>query len=326
MSCISIFLRNRLISFLCVLCLLLPMLLSCGNPAADGDPFYLRFTDSTGEEVILKDRPVRVAVLFSSFAEMWQLAGGEVAVTVGESVERGFCPVDTALVDSGAGKTVNAELLIANRPDLVICSADIAAQNEISGILRDAGIPVARFRVESFSDYLSVLKIMTDITGNAEAYETNGLSVSREADTVKAIYGKRTAGSILFLRVGSSARSTKAKDASGHFAASMLEELGCFNIADRAPILLDGISMETILTENPYRIFVTTMGDEDAARSYLASLLESDAWQALSAVREGRVEILPKELFQFKPNARWGEAYRYLAEILYETDPTTENR
>ena len=326
MNRISILIRKRLFPLLLTLALLVPTFSSCETEPADDGDVYLRFTDSTGEEVVLKDRPVRVAVLFSSFTEMWQLSGGEVSVTVGESIERGFCPVGTPLVDGGAGKTINTELLIANRPDLVICSADIAAQNELWGLLRGTGIPVARFRVESFSDYLSVLKIMTDITKNAEAYERNGLAVSREIDAVKATYGKRAAGSILFVRVGSSARSTKAKDADGHFAASMLEELGCLNIADRAPILLDGISIETVLTENPHRIFFTTMGDEDAALAYLDSLLQSDTWKSLSAVREGRVEILPKELFQFKPGARWGEAYRYLAEILYETDPTTENQ
>ena len=27
--------------------------------------------------------------------------------------------------------------------------------------------------------------------------------------------------------------------------------------------------------------------------------------------------LLPRELFHYKPNARWGESYAYLAKILY---------
>ena len=50
----------------------------------------ISFTDSLGETVELSKRPENVAVLFSSFAEMWTLAGGEVAGTGGESIERGF--------------------------------------------------------------------------------------------------------------------------------------------------------------------------------------------------------------------------------------------
>ena len=46
------------------------------------------FQDATGAEVILDKRPERVAVLFSSFADIWLTAGGRVDITVGESVER----------------------------------------------------------------------------------------------------------------------------------------------------------------------------------------------------------------------------------------------
>ena len=44
-------------------------------------------------------------MLFSSFADVWETAGGRVDITVGESVERGFAPEDVLLVDDGAGKT-----------------------------------------------------------------------------------------------------------------------------------------------------------------------------------------------------------------------------
>ena len=122
---------------------------------------------------------------------------------------------------------------------------------------------------------------------------------------------------ILFIRSGSGESSAKAKTAELHFAAAMLEELGTCNIADNAPVLLDGLSLEEILKEDPDYIFISTMGKEEAARAYMDSVLADSAWQALSAVQEGRVNYLPKDLFQFKPNARWDEAYEYLAEILY---------
>ena len=287
---------------------------------ADGS--YLSFKDSTGAVVNLPEKPRRVAVLFSSFAEMWTLAGGEVSISVGESVERGFCAKDTPLVDSGAGKTVNVELLVAYEPDLVICSADIAAQVDAAAVLRDAGIPCALFCVEDFEDYCHVLGIMTRITGNADAYEQNATAVGARIDAILDSVPQNTGKRILFIRAGSSARATKAKTADQHFAAAMLEELGCYNIADNAPILLDGLSMEEILREDPDYIFITTMGDEEAARAYMDSLLAGEVWQSLSAVQNGAYCYLPKDLFQFKPNARWDAAYRMLSEILYGTSNT----
>lgn len=285
--------------------------------AVSGESAYV-FTDDTGIELCLAARPEKTAVLFSSFAEVWQLAGGTAAVTVGESVERGFAPESAVLVDDGAGKSINIELLLAAEPDFVICSADIPAQVEAAELLRGAGIPAACFRVECFDDYLRLLRVCTEITGNDAAYGEYGLKVQEEIETLLAQASERTAGTdFLFIRAGSTASATKAKTAEQHFAAAMLEELGGHNIADAAPVLLDGLSLEEILRADPAFIFVSTMGKEAAARAYFDSVLAEPAWQSLSAVREGRVIYLPKDLFQFKPNARWGEAYAYLLEALY---------
>lgn len=90
---------------------------------------------------------------FLLMLEAWTLAGGTVSVTVGESVERGFADAAAVLVDDGAGKSINLEVLIAEQPDLVIASADIAAQAEACLTLNELGIPAAQFHVETFSDY-----------------------------------------------------------------------------------------------------------------------------------------------------------------------------
>lgn len=52
------------------------------QPLVSGSQSYT-FTDSAGVSLTVKQPPQRVAVLFSSFAEIWQTAGGTVAVTVG---------------------------------------------------------------------------------------------------------------------------------------------------------------------------------------------------------------------------------------------------
>ena len=62
------------------------------------------------------------------------------------------------------------------------------------------------------------------------------------------------------------------------------------------------------------------MGDEQKALDYLNGLIEGNpAWSELAAVKEGRYIVLPKDLFHYKPNNRWGESYQYLGEILYPT-------
>lgn len=302
-----------------LLCALMILALSgCAQTVTEcGAEVYYSFIDDSGRSVSLKFRPQKVAVLFSSYAEMWTLAGGDVKITVGESIERGFAPEGTPLVDAGAGKTIDREALLAAEPDLVIASADIAAQAELAAYLDTVGIPCALFRVDCFADYERAMTHLCAITGRADLFEQNVAVVGAEIEKILADVDKSAAPRILFVRCGSSYGATKAKVASENFVCKMLEELGAVNIADAAPELSDGLALEAILAADPEAIFFSTMGNEQKSRAYMDSVLAGEAWQTLSAVREGRYVYLDKNLFQFKPNSRWGEAYKFLAEYLY---------
>ena len=224
-----------------------------------------------------------------------------------------------ALVDDGAGKKIDLERLLIEEPDFVICSGDIAAQAETAETLTGLDIPAAQFVVESFSDFLDVLKICTTITGDEAAFERYGTQQEEAIDTILT-ENSFEGVDILFVRAGSSARSVKAKTSEDHFAAEMLKELGTHNIADDSlledAVVSDTLSIEYILQEDPDYIFFTAMGDEEASRSFVKEMLQEDTWKSLTAVKAGHYAFLEKELFHFKPNGRWAEAYKTLADLL----------
>lgn len=284
------------------------------KPESSGE--YFTFTDSEGEIVELSHKPQKTAVLFSSLAECWIEAGGEVYVTVGESVERGLVKEETELVDKGAGKTVDTEKLISLEPDFVICSADIASHRDVASALKKAKIPVAMLRMDTFEDYLTILRTLTKITGKTDNYEQFGENAKSEIEKIISNGKRENNPKILFVRSGSSYSSAKAKKADDNFAAKILEDLGCVNIADKAEVLLDNLSAEVILKENPQYIFVSVMGDYDNSKAYMQELLAKKEYASLDAVKNGRVYFLPKELFQYKPCGRWAESYRYISSIL----------
>lgn len=302
-----------------ILCMLLCVLLlgGCADLPERSDGYY-RFTDDTGTQIFLSARPKKVAVLLSSLADLWITAGGTVDITVGETVERNLVPEHTPLVDAGAGKTVDTERLIALQPDLVIYSADLSGQLECADTLEKVGIPAAGFHVETFDDYLRVLKTATEILETPQQYEIYGTQVQAQIERLLAIARDQTEQpEILFVRAGSTAKVTKAKTADTHFVCAMLKDLGAVNIAERATVLLEGLSTEEILVADPACIFYTTMGDEAAAVAYMEGLIHDPIWQNMTAVKTDAVYCLPKSLFQYKPNARWAEAYTYLITLLY---------
>ena len=60
------------------------------------------------------------------------------------------------------------------------------------------------------------------------------------------------------------------------------------------------------------------MGEEQAALAALENgIMANPAWAGLTAVQQDKCYVLPKDLFHYKPNARWAESYAYMAKILY---------
>lgn len=301
--------RSRPICALLVLLALFPL-----RPfAALAD---VSFQDACGHTLSFASTPSRVVSLYGSFAEAWLLAGGElVGVTQDALTERGLSLGEQVQI-VGTVKEPNLEAVIALDPDFVVLSADIASHAPAAELLRQMGIPCALFRVDTFDDYLEMFAVFCELTGREDCYAQYGEAVAAQIDAVRAAVQGMPARRVLLLRAYSSGVKAKRAD---NLAGAILQDLGCDNIADRNEHLLEELSLEAIVSEDPEFIFVTVMGsDEDAALAFLDERFGADpAWQGLTAVREGRLLLLPKELFHYKPNARWGESYAYLAEILF---------
>lgn len=317
---------KRFIPVFLIVCL---MLASCtyDKPAEIKKADFISFYDATGGEISLPKKPQKVAILFSSLADIWVTAGGAIDITVGETVSRGFADSTAVLVDEGAGhSTIDLETLISASPDLVIGTADYPCQADACSFCAAHGIPAVALSIECFADYLNALSLFTKLNECPENYDIYGLAVKSKIELLlSSLPIDRDAPRVLFLRVGTGPRSTKAKTAENNFVCTMLNELGAYNIADSAPVLLDGLSLETIVDARPDFIFLSPMGDENASIEYGNALLTEPGWRDLEAVRSGNVYFLPKALFHFKPNARWDEAYRILAELLYPEVRTIEN-
>ena len=102
----------------------------------------------------------------------------------------------------------------------------------------------------------------------------------------------------------------------------MLADLDTVNIADRDNGLLEELSLEVILREDPDYIFAVYQSNDPAEAQGVmeTTLLTNPAWATLTAVKEGRYYVMDPTLYNLKPNERWGEAYEGLADILYPAD------
>ena len=281
------------------------------------------FTDDLGREVTLEAAPRRVAALTGSYADIWCTAGGR--DTLVASASDAWTDFDLSLGEEvaniGGAMGVSVEELLAAAPDLVLASTNIPSNQEMLPALEAAGVDVAFFSVDTFEDYLRMLEICTGLTGNPEAYQTYGEAVAEEIEAARAraaaALEEQGPEKVLYIRAAASV--IKPKGSSGTVLGEMLADLGCINIADQDQSLLEDLSMEAILAADPDKILIVLQGaDPEPAKAQLeGEVLSNPAWQQLTAVREGRVYYMDKDLYHLKPNARWGEAYDHLVEILY---------
>ena len=317
--------KKTLAMLLCAL-----MLASCGaKPAQPAEPdksdesaewTAMTIKDDLDREVTLETRPERVAVLMGSFAETWLLAGGELIAAPKDAWEDFDLSLDESVTNLGSYQKISAEALFGLEADLIIASANTKGQVEMKETLEGAGLNVLYFDVNGFEDYLRMLKVCTDITGRTDLYETNGVKVQEQVEEAKAAASAALEGKeaqrVLFIRTAASGIHVKGSD--GTVLGLMLKDLGCVNVADGSD-LLENLSIEKIIEEDPDRIFIVMQGsDQEGAQKTLEETLTSNpAWSGLTAVQEGRVHYMDKTLYHLKPNNCWGTAYAELEQLLY---------
>ena len=294
-------------------------LIGCHAEPYQSDSECITVTDALGREVIINKYPEKVAALLGSFADVWLLAGGNICAAPSDAWED-FGLTLTDAVNLGGAHSPSLELLLSCAPDLVIASASTASHVNAKDTLDAAGIAVIYFDVDNFDDYLYMLDICTDITERKDLYAQNGLNIREQIKAIKNAYATENITeqqrTVLLLRASSS--TIKAKGSQGTILGEMLRDMGCVNIADRNPTFSDHLSIEAVLREQPYHIFVVTMGnDTEAARASLNNMIkENPAWASLEAIAQNRLHVMDKTLFNLKPNARWAMAYQTLYETL----------
>lgn len=275
------------------------------------------FTDESGEEVTIKKNPQRVVVLQNSLMEIWDQAGGAVIGRVEESEDKVVENAMSAEVVGGVGSP-SLEKILSLQPDLVIVAGSYNAQREMIPSLEQNKIQIINLDNDLLEDYYKTVRLFTAITGREDLYENHVKKIQNKVDEIiaKAPTDKNYKAVVMF----ATAKSITVRD-SNTMVGEMLKDLNVINISDFANSGADTktFSMEKIIQEDPDFIFVQTMGSdlEKITERLKSDALDNPAWASLTAVKEDRYIVLPKNLYLYKPNDKYPEAYEGLAKMIY---------
>lgn len=277
----------------------------------------ITFIDDRDKEVTLKKNPKRVVSLYNSYLDLWNEMGGEVIGSVNPSDD---LPIELSYSPELVGKAnePSMEKVISLAPDLVFISS-FKNSKAMAGPLEEMGVGVLDFNIESKEEYFKLVRIFSLLLDDENLYEKFALDIEEKINNIISEVPEEEEKSKVIVLI-SSAKKIMVKD-SDTITGEIIKDLGANNLADLSDIGGEEgeFSMEKLLEENPDYIFVVPMGsDLEAIEEKRKEELENnEVWSNLKAVKEGKYIILSKELFNFKPNYKYIEAYEAMAEYLY---------
>jgi iron complex transport system substrate-binding protein len=276
----------------------------------------IAYTEAGGRTVSLSPRPKRVVVLLNSLLDLWYMSGGTAVGRVNGTTN--VPPEAFGIEDLGTFASPNAEKLFALKPDLVIFSGTSSAQLNLRELVDRAKIESVSVSYDNYDDFPSIVELFTRITGRNDVYERVSADVSKKVDSIVARAPRERGPSLFILFSTTKALSAELPTTD---TGSIAARLGGRNVVSSSPIKgADRIdfSMEDLIVADPEVILIATMGDVELCKARIAKEFSSNAaWGGLRAVKNGRVHYLPKDLFMYKANARYPEAFEYMARLLY---------
>lgn len=307
-------LKKFTVVFLCLLTLLAA---GCGGGQEAKQEVkgkYANITDAAGRTVALDAEPKRVVALNPSYLGMIDSVGGSIVgratsklVTVPESMREA--------PEIGFVYNINMESLVGLKPDLVLAGKN--QHEKFVPLLESNNIKVIELDAKTYTEVQDTVRLLGKIYGTSDKAEQECALLNSE---IKAVTDKlpKEKKKIVIMHATASSVTTEG---SRSIAGCVSDILGFDNVAAKA---LQGksektpYSMEALVEQNPEIIFITSMGKADEIENRLRSDFKNNpAWASLQAVQNGKVYVLPENLFLLNPGLEYPKAVEYMARQVY---------
>ena len=289
-----------------VLALCLPLLVRVQTASAEDVVRPIVVTDDTGTTLTFTQPVRRVIALYGAFNEIF-LALGAGDLLVARTAADGNLPQLVALPAIGTHMRPNAELVLAQRPDLVVQLEGRSEAQTQTENLRSLGLNVLTFEVNSFDRLFEVTQILGRLAGREQEATALVSGWKKRLDALRS----RTAGKPA-VRIFYEVRYPNLlAGGRGGISSEILALAGGENVVADSKKLVR-FSEESLIAADP-DVYLVQKGPMNPAPTPLA---ERDHYKGLRAVREGRVLVVDEERFA-RPGPRALDAAEELASWLH---------
>ncbi|MCA1027395.1 ABC transporter substrate-binding protein [Cytobacillus kochii] len=267
--------------------------------------------DFAGREIGFVEEPTKIAAL----------SNGDVDIiySLGEKVV-GRPNADTWIKEAeeeqqiGSTHEVNLERIALLKPDVILANRTLNEKDVPS--LESLGAEVILTEANSIEDIMNQISLY----GSMLNKEEEAKSVKSDLETrLKEVEQPSTAARVLLVY---GAPGTYMAALPNSLSGDILTHAGGENIAADYQALESfpqyaQINTERIIEANPDFVMLMTHGNPEEVRDgFIKEMQQNAAWNSIEAVKNGRIEVLPADLFGTNPGTRVVEAVSFLSEKL----------
>lgn len=289
------------------------VLVGCQNETSESNSSASQKTEQTVQEEAVVEEVKVVAATVAATNVLAELD----AEVIGVPATSQTLPEQYAdLPQVGQAMSPDLEIVASLEPDLFVMDSSFKSSVEES--LSQYGLNTFFFETGSYSAFVNSIKELgTEINREEEANELAG---EIESAVAKGLEKKGDESPTVAVIFGAGDNFMLATDTS--YLGDLVSTLGATNITSK----LEGdmssayvqFSLEQILAENPDYVLRFAHGNvEETAKMFDQTFDSNEAYQALDAVKEGRVYDLDSTVFNVSANLQITTAIETLADILY---------
>jgi len=293
------------------------ILFGCSTPSlqptessATAAPIVL--TDGLDKTISLQGPAQRVISLAPSSTEILYAIGAG-AQLVGRDTFSDYPEEVKSVTDIGGGfGELNAEAIIAQKPDLVLASS-LTPPEQIKA-LESLGLTVfALANPSDFAGMFKSLRSVANLTGHTAEAEAliSGLEIRIKA--VEEKIQKATERPLVFYELDGTDPNAPWTPGPGTFVDNLIRMAGGENLGNRMSSEWAQISIEELINQDPEIILI---GDATWGGVTLEDVQSRTGWESLSAIREGRLFTFDDNLVS-RPGPRLVDGLEAMAKLLH---------
>lgn len=301
------------VSFLC-----LGIMTACQTKAPEASApkssAQITVTDAANRTLTFKQQPKKVAALSSGDMDIIHALGGEI---VGRPTTQ--APVSNPelqkATEIGNPHSPNFEKIAAVKPDVLIANSGFERHIPT---LEKQGIQVYIAKGSSVDGIQKSIENYGSLLGKQDEAKKWTKQIADKLQSLQKEQPTKKAKALLVYGAPGSYMIALPSSLSG----DLLSKVGGENIAAEFPISKEmpgyaQLSTERIVQSNPDVVYLITHGDPAAVqKAFEAEMKKNSAWNNLSAVKNGKIVVLPSHLFGSNPGTKVIESLDFLKDSL----------